>query len=57
MMKTRLHPKDFYTPVKDRDFVEVIDISEEGWSAFMDRISNPPEPNQALKRLLGSVKD
>jgi hypothetical protein len=23
MMKTRIYPKDFYTPVKGRDFVEL----------------------------------
>lgn len=57
MMKTRLYPKDFYTPAKGRDFVEVLDIDLEGWSAFLDRIQNPPQPNEALKRLMGSVKD
>jgi uncharacterized protein (DUF1778 family) len=57
MMKTRLHPKDFYTPAKSLDGVEKVDIDQEGWSAFIDRISNPPQPNEALKRLMGSVKE
>jgi uncharacterized protein (DUF1778 family) len=57
MMKTRLHPKDFYAPAKSLDCVEKVDIDQEGWSRFLDRLSNPPQPNEALKRLLGSTKD
>lgn len=56
MMKTRLHPKDFYAPAKSLDCVEKVDIDQEGWSRFLDRLSNPPSPNEALKRLLGSTK-
>jgi len=34
---------------------EIMELSERDWNALMEMLANPPEPNEALRKLVEDV--